>query len=70
MRADQHERTCLVRPTRMPGRDDPIGYCAAITRLHRHPRMILLFVSYRRVDSKSFAHRLYDRLRRVFGRAA
>jgi hypothetical protein len=31
--------------------------------------VIRLFVSYRRSDSKSFAHRLHDRLRRVFGRA-
>ncbi len=30
--------------------------------------MIRIFVTYRRSDSKSFAHRLYDRLRRVFGR--
>jgi TIR domain len=30
--------------------------------------LIRLFVSYRRSDSKSFAHRLHDRLRRVFGR--
>jgi hypothetical protein len=31
--------------------------------------MIRIFISYRRSDSKSFAHRLHDRLRRVFGRA-
>jgi len=31
--------------------------------------MILLFVSYRRSDSKSFAHRLYDRLRRRYGKS-
>ena len=31
--------------------------------------MILLFVSYRRSDSKSFAHRLYDRLRRAYGKS-
>jgi TIR domain len=30
--------------------------------------MIRIFISYRRSDSKSFAHRLYDGLRPVFGR--
>jgi TIR domain len=34
----------------------------------RETPVIRLFVSYRRSDSRSFAHRLHDRLRRVFGR--
>lgn len=42
---------------------------ASINGQDEYSPMIRIFISYRRSDSKSFSHRLYERLHRVFGRA-